>query len=774
MAYRNSKWLLRLGNPIPAREDGREPAVAGYHGHDAEQVTEEQRQEWLTKYADRATLISPHYPYIILDIDQHGDKHGFINLANALGITPKELAQRLEGNVHTSARPNKGHGHFFFTMPEPIPASMRLKRHIVKDVDTIDHRYYVVAPNEVHASTGEKYQPGFFDLGKPADREMIRSSGSFIESIKPCPKWLWDLLLEPAKTRPTGGDVDSAEELAVDPWGEPDKAVQAVLDAYLDEPDADGSHHTTAQNVQLKFAMLAENGQSGVWTAMEQARACYDVYRPGDWDHLMENVTFDMDRTEYPEPARIPLPDALVAKRAGGGAVPKVKPYSVRIGIEPYAFAREMLDRHFRDENGTLTLRYHDDRQFWLWDERQRRYKVLTADEVTALIERKLRGARDTGPDGMLDDVRLKPKNVADVLAALRSECLVSSTVGTSMLSAVGGVPFRNGWLNVYTHELESSGPERDVRWVVPLNYRKGAKDPVEWFRFLDSLGWREGSKERALLQEWFGYLLSGSKRQQKMMLLLGPKRAGKGTILDVAAAMFGDGAVGTQLDTLMGEFGLQNILGAGLVTVGDARFGFKTDKAVNAKLLSLAADDTMTVNVKNSKPLSVKLPGRLMIATNEPPNFLEASDALASRFVILQFVESFYGREDLDLKSKILAELDGIVEWSLAGLKRLDRQGFFTETDAGREIQEDMILDSAPVRRFVEERCEVSDAARVPNTELYQEYVGWCEQFGYFKLNESHFGKDLLTAYPGKIRNGNMKIGTKNLRAKYGIKVKA
>ena len=59
-------------------------------------------------------------------------------------------------------------------------------------------------------------------------------------------------------------------------------------------------------------------------------------------------------------------------------------------------------------------------------------------------------------------------------------------------------------------------------------------------------------------LQEWFGYLLTPDTRQQKILMMVGPKRSGRGTIARVLKAMVGaDNVVNPTLNTLARPFGL-------------------------------------------------------------------------------------------------------------------------------------------------------------------------------------------------------------------------
>ena len=65
----------------------------------------------------------------------------------------------------------------------------------------------------------------------------------------------------------------------------------------------------------------------------------------------------------------------------------------------------------------------------------------------------------------------------------------------------------------------------------------------MAWYEFLHQLF--DGDLESLdLLQEWFGYCLTGDTSQQKMLLIVGPKRSGKGTLARVLAKLIGAGNV--------------------------------------------------------------------------------------------------------------------------------------------------------------------------------------------------------------------------------------
>lgn len=566
-------------------------------------------------------------------------------------------------------------------------------------------------------------------------------------------------------------------------------------------PDADEVGVKRA--VFLGKALKAAGVEVSIWGVpaehVHPTDDAYDVIARGDLGLLQRFKRPDWEalaalkpsavtaKRPKPDRAAVGDPDAWVAAKYPTSTLPGAKPqpgskaklkrhtasgpYAFTASKEPRLFAAELVDRNFRDVNGTLTLRYSvEDGMFWLWSARRGHFIVLGETEALAIIDRALIGAEETGADGVVRPVRVTSRVHAEMLKMLKVLCLSSEHGAGGLLSATGGVPFRNGWLDVASGTLEPLGPERDVRWVLEADYSTDARCP-EWLAFLDSIGFPKGSEERRLLAQWFGYLLSGSKRLDRAMLLIGPTRSGKGTIIRVAESLFGYGHAATTLESLTENFGLQNLIGKGLATIGDARFG-KSDKALNARLLSLtSASDSLPVDIKYGQPRTINLPVRLMIGTNEPPSFIEASDALAERFLVLRFTESFLGREDWGLFGRLQGEFPGIARWALRGLADLDRTERFAETTAGREINHQIALDAAPVRTFLESECSLDENYGVEKQALFDAYLFWARRNNEYEMRSSLFWRDLRAIAPS-IEVGKKRIGGKLVPFARGVRL--
>src|SRR5262249_23248106 len=159
-----------------------------------------------------------------------------------------------------------------------------------------------------------------------------------------------------------------------------------------------------------------------------------------------------------------------------------------------------------------------------------------------------------------------------------------------------------------------------------------------------------------------------------------GPKRAGKGTIARVMRGVVGcHNVAGPTLGSLGTNFGLWPLLNTPLAIISDARLSNRTDQAVvTERLLSISGQDRVSVDRKHLTGVTVKLPTRLVVITNELPKLGDASGALAGRLIALRLGRCWFGNEDHTLTDRLLTELPGILLWAIEGWKRLRDRGRF------------------------------------------------------------------------------------------------
>ena len=324
-------------------------------------------------------------------------------------------------------------------------------------------------------------------------------------------------------------------------------------------------------------------------------------------------------------------------------------------------------------------------------------------------------------------------------------------------------VAVKNGLLYMPTREVMPHDPRFFTLSALPFAFDSKAPDPRAWLDFLASV-WPNNSEAIDTLQRFMGYLLSADTSHQKMLLLVGPKRSGKGTIARVITSLLGrHNVAGPTLSDFSRPFGLAQLIGRRAAIIGDARLSGRADQGeVTERLLSITGEDTLTVDRKHREPWIGTLPARVVILTNELPRLQDASGALASRFLILTMQRSFYGVEDRTLGARIEQELPGVLRWALDGWDALQREGRFTMPQSSSDALVELEELSSPVNAFVRDKCRVKPGAFIDAENLFTAWKRWCERQGRDHPGTSQtFGRDLRAAVPG--------VETKQYRATDG-----
>jgi putative DNA primase/helicase len=309
-------------------------------------------------------------------------------------------------------------------------------------------------------------------------------------------------------------------------------------------------------------------------------------------------------------------------------------------------------------------------------------------------------------------------------------------------------VACRNGLLRIRDRALLPHDPAFFNLVAVPYAYDPGSTAPA-WEAFLRKI-WPDDQPAIDALQEWFGYVLSGRTDQQKILLMKGPSRSGKGTIARILAELVGrEHIAGPTLAGLGSNFGLSSLLGKPLAVISDARLSGDGGQVVE-RLLTISGEDTIDIDRKYRDPWTGKLPTRLMILTNELPNFGDSSGVIARRFVVLNMTRSWLGKEDTTLTAKLAAEMPGILNWALDGLARLERTGRITEPPSSREAVITMQDTASPTSAFVRERCATGPTCSVPVDTLWAIWREWAEDNGVRAVGTKQmFGRNLQSVVP-------------------------
>lgn len=495
--------------------------------------------------------------------------------------------------------------------------------------------------------------------------------------------------------------------------------------------------------------------------------------------------------------------DGLASSHAGGAfghpftppvthCAPSAEPAPARLPVPSIGAENELADPSKPMQNariilraltvrGVLTLRHW--RGSWMrWADRQ------WAETDAAEIRHHLYGFTENAvwPKVTKDEIvpvgwnpnRAKIADLTDALAAavwLDSAQEAPSWLGDDDRDPTRIVACRNGLLDLDGRRLHDHTPLFFNQVAVPFDYAPDAPPPARWLSFLASV-WPDDPEAVQALQEWFGYVLSGRTDLEKILLIVGPRRSGKGTIARILTQLIGMANVaGPTMSSLTTNFGLSPLVGKSLAVVDDARMPKQNVETIVERLLTISGRGMITVDRKHREQWDGKLPTRLMLLSNELPAFRDTSGALPSRLIILTMEISNLGREDLGLSAALERELPGILNWALDGLDRLTERGRIVEPASSAHAVALLDQGASPIRAFLADRCTVDSAETsfiTPKDDLFAAWQEWCrEEARDHPGTKERFSRELFAAQLG-IKEARPRVGGVRTQCYVGVRL--
>jgi len=440
--------------------------------------------------------------------------------------------------------------------------------------------------------------------------------------------------------------------------------------------------------------------------------------------------------------------------------------------------ADALLEKKFKVENpdadgadGKLALLYY--RQDWYrWNGKY--YKAMSNSNMRATVAHFIKHETEA---------EVTSWTVGNTLEELQGECTVYDDIeipawvkGPFDAEHAGHVlVFENGWLDFGAFlrdeevQLNKHTPELFATYKLPYDFDPDAECP----KWLDFLNYNlEGDGDRiAILQEFLGYCFVWHTGLHKFLILEGEAGTGKSTVTKVFIATLGKENVSHVPLEMFGErFALYPTLGKLANIVGEVG---ELDSVAEAQLKAFVGGDPMQFDRKHKDPIEAVPTARLILATNNRPRFIDRSEGIWRRLILVPFNRKVPQEKiivDLD-KQIISEELAGVFMWAFEGLYRLLRNGRFTTSELVEKEMAEYKLEGNPARAFLLDHY-VEGPGEVTCTDIYQEYKTWCEEFGFSPLNSANFGKEIRRVFPSVERKQKKESG-KLIRVYAGLRPK-
>lgn len=368
-------------------------------------------------------------------------------------------------------------------------------------------------------------------------------------------------------------------------------------------------------------------------------------------------------------------------------------------------------------------------------------YRRKTDDEVLSYIHKGL------------DKSACKFSTVEDILRQWRIDARV--TVAPDRMN---GDPhllnLRNGIFDLRTGTLSPHTPDALQSVRIEASYKEGLLEDEEQGKFFRGFLKKSVPDEgvQAVVQEMFGYCLTGFTQAQKFFVLDGVARSGKSTLIKLLESMIDHENIShVRLQDLHGFF-ISELHNKVLNTFADLDGRAIPDMST---VKALTGEDYIMGDRKHKNPIQFKNKAKMLFSTNGMPrNYADKSEGFYRRLIVIPFYTPVQESEsNAFLDDALKEERDYVLMWALEGLKRLLQRSFvFSESALVLASVTGYRESNNTVIQFVNDICTLNPEKRILKKWLFDVYLKYCKE----DLNVRAMG-----------RNGFYK----ELEEKYGIK---
>lgn len=243
------------------------------------------------------------------------------------------------------------------------------------------------------------------------------------------------------------------------------------------------------------------------------------------------------------------------------------------------------------------------------------------------------------------------------------------------------------------------------------------------------------------------GYSITNSTREQCMFILHGDGNNGKSLLLDIIKTVLGGYGITSKPQLLTeSNFGTQNseeiarLNGKRFCAVEEIKSGDKMDEQIVKSLTSGIGNQVARFLYANSFEFPVTC--KFWMATNYEPVIRGNDKGIWRRIVKIPVPTDFTGREDKDLREKLLTELPQILGWLVEGYEMYALEGLQppeTIKQATAEYRKEMDI----TQQWIDECCECKPAYFERANTLYDNFRAFCQRRDQ-RTNQTIFGRNL------------------------------
>lgn len=288
-------------------------------------------------------------------------------------------------------------------------------------------------------------------------------------------------------------------------------------------------------------------------------------------------------------------------------------------------------------------------------------------------------------------------------------------------------INMENGIYNIDTGELIPHSYIALFVNKIPIKYNPKADCP-KIKKFFSEVVY-EG--DIPTLQELFGYCLYRRYHIHKAVMLVGGGKNGKSTLLRLLIKFLGEENVSNkELQSIIyNRFSLASLFGKYANVASDI-----SDKALKITGLfkMITGEDRIEAEKKFKDSFRFTNYAKLIFSANKVPISEDESYAFFRRWILISFPNTFEGKKcNPNILEQITTEkeMSGLFNWAVDGLKRLLKNGDFSNIKSIEDVMEQYKTMSNPMYEYCNEFLIHNAGEYIFKSELWVHYVKWCKR---------------------------------------------
>ena len=323
-------------------------------------------------------------------------------------------------------------------------------------------------------------------------------------------------------------------------------------------------------------------------------------------------------------------------------------------------------------------------------------------------------------------------RHIPSLSRSKRQEVLSYLEIMVSKESSVADanlIAFNNGVLNIADNSFGDFSPEYIITNKIPHNYNPDAHSEL-LDSVINKLACGDENVKTLLLQS-IGYCFYRRNELRKSFFLLGEKRNGKSTFLDMVGTLLGeDNTANLDLCEIGDRFRTAELTGK-LANIGDdINDEWVSNTAVFKKVVS---GDVVTVERKGKDPYKLRSFAKFFFSANSLPRLGRGKDsrAVLDRLVIIPF-DAKFSKDDNDydpfIKYKLRDEsvMEALIAQAVPALRDVLADQEFAKCSKVDANLAEFEKSNNPLLEFYEEVDE-ADYLNEPIKVVYQKYSSFC-----------------------------------------------